>query len=111
MNAPFSPEGILTGSTPLGPVLTVTGLVKAFAGPPVLNGVAFGLAPGQSTALIGANGSGKSTLLKCLIRLIEPTDGRIDILAMKPVARLGYSEYTTVENVWKMRRPDDPRFQ
>ena len=27
----------------------------------------------------------------------------------KPVARLGYSEYTTTENVWRMRRPDDPR--
>ena len=26
-------------------------------------------------------------------------------------ARLGYSEYTTTENVWKMRRPDDPRYQ
>ena len=38
-------------------------------------------------------------------------DGRVDIMSMKPVARLGYSEYTTVENVWKMRRPDDPRYQ
>ena len=33
-------------------------------------------------------------------------DGRIDTLAFKPVARLGYSEYTTVDNVWRMRRPD-----
>ncbi|MGH6644893.1 MAG: flavin reductase family protein, partial [Bradyrhizobium sp.] len=38
-------------------------------------------------------------------------DGRVDIMSMKPVARLGYSEYTTTENVWKMRRPDDPRYQ
>ena len=38
-------------------------------------------------------------------------DGRIDTLAFKPVARLGYSEYTTTENVWRMRRPDDPRYQ
>jgi flavin reductase (DIM6/NTAB) family NADH-FMN oxidoreductase RutF len=38
-------------------------------------------------------------------------DGRIDILAFRPVARLGYSEYTTTENVWRMRRPDDPRYQ
>jgi flavin reductase (DIM6/NTAB) family NADH-FMN oxidoreductase RutF len=37
-------------------------------------------------------------------------DGRIDTLAFKPVARLGYSEYTTTENVWKMPRPDDPRY-
>ena len=38
-------------------------------------------------------------------------DGRVDIMAFKPVARLGYSEYTTTENVWRMRRPDDPRYQ
>ena len=37
--------------------------------------------------------------------------GRIDTLAFKPVARLGYSEYTTTENVWRMPRPDDPRYQ
>ena len=38
-------------------------------------------------------------------------DGRIDTLAFRPVARLGYSEYTTTDNVWRMRRPDDPRYQ
>ena len=38
-------------------------------------------------------------------------NGRIDTLAFKPVARLGYSEYTTTDNVWRMRRPDDPRYQ
>jgi ABC-type iron transport system FetAB ATPase subunit len=54
----------------------------------VLAYVAFALAPGQSTALIGANGSGKSTLLKCLIRLIEPTEGRIEMLG-RDVRALG----------------------
>ncbi len=39
------------------------------------------------------------------------TNGRIDTLAFKPVARLGYSEYTTTENVWRMTRPDDTRNQ
>jgi flavin reductase (DIM6/NTAB) family NADH-FMN oxidoreductase RutF len=38
-------------------------------------------------------------------------DGRVDVLAFQPVARLGYSQYTTTENVWNMRRPDDPRYQ
>lgn len=32
-------------------------------------------------------------------------DGRVDVLAFRPLARLGYSEYTTVDNVWRMRRP------
>ncbi len=34
-------------------------------------------------------------------------DGRVMVSAFNPVARLGYSEYTTVDNVWKLRRPDD----
>lgn len=32
-------------------------------------------------------------------------NGRVDVLAFRPVARLGYSEYTTVDNVWRMKRP------
>ncbi len=80
MNAPFAPETTRIGSTSVGPVLAVRGLEKAFEGKPVLQGLDFVIAPGQSTALIGANGSGKSTLLKCLIRLIEPTGGAISML-------------------------------
>ena len=34
------------------------------------------------------------------------SDGRVDVAAFRPVARLGYSEYTTVDNKWSMRRPD-----
>ena len=33
-------------------------------------------------------------------------DGRVDTAAMQPIARLGYSEYATVTEVWRMRRPD-----
>jgi flavin reductase (DIM6/NTAB) family NADH-FMN oxidoreductase RutF len=32
-------------------------------------------------------------------------DGRVDTAAMQPIARLGYSEYATVEKAWRMRRP------
>ena len=80
MNARIQSEKSFAGATLVGPVLTVEGLEKSFAGPAVLRGLDFQIAPGQSTALIGANGSGKSTLLKCLVRLIEPTSGRITML-------------------------------
>jgi flavin reductase (DIM6/NTAB) family NADH-FMN oxidoreductase RutF len=33
-------------------------------------------------------------------------DGRVDTAAMKPIARMGYSEYATVTEAWRMRRPD-----
>jgi len=32
-------------------------------------------------------------------------NGRVNTAAMKPIARLGYSEYATVETAWRMRRP------
>ncbi len=33
-------------------------------------------------------------------------DNRVNSAAMKPIVRLGYSEYATVDSAWKMRRPD-----
>ncbi len=33
-------------------------------------------------------------------------DGRVDTAALQPIARLGYSEYATVTEAWRMRRPD-----
>lgn len=32
-------------------------------------------------------------------------DGRVDTAAMRPIARMGYSEYATVKEAWRMRRP------
>jgi phosphonate transport system ATP-binding protein len=88
MNAPL-PSRALAGSAQAEPALAVAGLTKDFAGRPVLCGLDFALAPGQATALIGANGSGKSTLLRCLVRLVEPTGGRLrmlgwDVRALSP---------------------------
>ncbi|MEZ5924332.1 MAG: flavin reductase family protein [Hyphomicrobiaceae bacterium] len=33
-------------------------------------------------------------------------DGRVDSIAMRPLARLGYSEYAVAEAAFRMRRPD-----
>lgn len=32
-------------------------------------------------------------------------NGRVDTAALQPIGRLGYAEYSTVENIWRMRRP------
>jgi flavin reductase (DIM6/NTAB) family NADH-FMN oxidoreductase RutF len=34
------------------------------------------------------------------------TDGRVNSGAMQMITRLGYAEYATVDDVWRMRRPD-----
>ena len=80
MNAPVVTPIRAADPVSAGSVLTVSDLQKSFGAQRILQGVTFTLAARQSTALIGANGSGKSTLLKCLVRLEEPTAGRIAML-------------------------------
>lgn len=44
-----------------------------------LTNVSFDVMPGETFVLMGLSGSGKSTLLRCINRLIEPTEGEIQI--------------------------------
>jgi flavin reductase (DIM6/NTAB) family NADH-FMN oxidoreductase RutF len=34
------------------------------------------------------------------------TNGRVNTQALRPIARLGYAEYATIAETWRMRRPD-----
>ena len=43
----------------------------------ILKGISFILAPGKSTALIGTSGAGKTTTVDLLLKLYEPSSGRI----------------------------------
>ena len=44
---------------------------------PVLRGVSFVAAPGETTAIIGSTGSGKTTLLQTIPRLYDVTEGAV----------------------------------
>jgi ATP-binding cassette subfamily B protein len=46
---------------------------------PVLDQISFTALPGRTTAIVGASGAGKTTLLKLLLRLYDPTAGRITL--------------------------------
>src|SRR5262245_37977275 len=73
---------------PDGAVLEVSGLAKRFDlkreglfGPQpavrAVAGVSFTIAPGETLGLVGESGCGKSTVGRMIVRLIEPTAGRI----------------------------------
>jgi len=52
----------------------------AFEDKPVLDGISFRLAKGETKAVFGVAGSGKSTILKLALGLLKPDDGHIYVL-------------------------------
>lgn len=61
------------------PKLSIRGLEKSFGAKRVLRGVDLDLAAGRSLVVIGGSGTGKSVLLKCVLGLIQPDRGVIEI--------------------------------
>lgn len=61
------------------PKIRIRGLSKAFGSKKVLDGVDLDVMPETSMVVIGGSGSGKSVLLRCILGLIEPDSGSIEI--------------------------------
>ncbi len=61
------------------PKIRLRGVQKSFGDKIVLDGVDLDVLAGTSMVVIGGSGSGKSVLLKCILGLIEPDAGSIEI--------------------------------
>ena len=97
-------------------MLQIAGLESGYGGSRVLRGIAFGVAEGESVALLGRNGMGKTTLLRSIMGLLPALAGeirfagtRIDGRRPEQVAKAGiafvpqgreiFAELTVEENL------------
>lgn len=72
-------------------VIAIQNLKKAFGDNVVLDDFNFRLNKGENVVVLGRSGSGKSVLIKCIIGLLEPDDGTIEVLG-KNVSSLNLDE-------------------
>ncbi len=61
------------------PKIRIRGLHKAFGDKHVLRGLDLDVGKGESVVVIGGSGTGKSVLLKCILGLLEPDAGTIEV--------------------------------
>ncbi len=60
--------------------IEIQGLQKTFGSNDVLKGFDLSLATGENLVVLGKSGSGKSVLIKCIVGLIEPDEGTLNVL-------------------------------
>jgi phospholipid/cholesterol/gamma-HCH transport system ATP-binding protein len=62
------------------PIIKIKGLRKSFDDNHVLNGFSMALYEGENLVIMGKSGSGKSVMIKCLVGLMQPDHGDIEIM-------------------------------
>lgn len=60
-------------------IIRVDNLVKRFGSVEVLRGITFEVKRGETLCILGGSGGGKSTLLKCMIGVLDVTEGNVII--------------------------------
>ena len=69
------------------------GVGVTFKAIPLFEDLSFTIRAGEHVALTGPSGTGKSTMLRCLLGLVEPTQGEIAVCG----------ETLTAHSVWQIR--------
>ncbi|MEA3494815.1 MAG: ATP-binding cassette domain-containing protein [Bacteroidota bacterium] len=76
-------------------VIVVENLKKAFPANPILNGISLKLRAGENVGVLGKSGIGKSVLIKCIVRLLEADEGKIEVFG-KDVFSLNHKELLNI---------------
>ncbi len=71
------------------PKIKLAGLSKRFGDKVALDGIDLEIAAGESLVLIGGSGAGKSLLLKCILGLVRPDAGSVQVDGVETVGLAG----------------------
>jgi phospholipid/cholesterol/gamma-HCH transport system ATP-binding protein len=74
------------------PILRIKDLKKSFGDNHVLNGFTLELFEGENLVLMGKSGSGKSVMIRCLVGLMQPDEGSLEIMG-KDISKLEQKEF------------------
>ncbi len=70
-------------------VLKINGLAKWYGSVRGIDDVSFALERGEIFGYLGPNGSGKTTTIRCIMGLLRPTRGEVNVLGERVVAGRG----------------------
>jgi len=71
------------------PFIKLQALRKAFGPKQVLNGLSLSVEKGHSLVVIGGSGTGKSVMLKCILGILQPDSGAIEVAGQSVVGLKG----------------------
>ncbi len=77
------------------PIIRIKDLRKSFDENHVLNGFSMELYKGENLVIMGKSGSGKSVMIKCLVGLMQPDSGKIEIMT-KDILRLKQNDLNSL---------------
>jgi len=69
----------MSDASTMSPKIKIRGLKKSFGDKHILRGIDLDVGVGESVVVIGGSGTGKSVLLKCILGILDPDEGTIEI--------------------------------
>lgn len=81
----------INGESDKEAIIVIKDLFKTFGNNNVLNGFNMNLYKGENLVVMGKSGSGKSVMIKCLVGLMQPDSGFIEIMG-KEINRLDHED-------------------